>query len=708
MKKVILLTYFVFFQLLLVTAQSKVNFAIAQQIQKKNTAAIDVFIKGDVNRIKELIETNGGKFKRSAGNIVIANLTFPQIAIFLKSNGVERIEAYPQRTIPMNDTMLINNNVIPVHNGQSPLIQAYDGKGVVVGIIDTGLDFTHPDFIDSTGRSRVKFYWDQTKPYNGPYPPNGFDYGQEWDNIQIDSGKAIPGTDPHGTHVTGIAAGNGRAVNKYKGVAPAADIVAVSLDFKSDKATLVTDAVEFIYARAQLLGEPCVINASIGDYMGSHDGTDLQAQYISSLIDQKAGRAFVASAGNKGNSPIHLGYTVTSDTNFTFFSPSQGVIDIIMWGDTAAFKNINFAIGADEVTPAHSFRGRTAFTTITPNLGLIRYDTLFNNNGKRLGIVGSYGDVMEGDYSMEYFIIPDSMSYAWRLITTGSGKFDAWNTDNIFIGTLPSSTVMKDSVFYKKPDLNQTIVSSYQCLNNVITVGNYSNRKMYIDYNHNPYYSSGTPGKRFPTSSCGPTRDGRIKPDIIAPGDAMLSSLVLSLRTQYIAIIPTALTPEAYHVRDGGTSSAGPGVAGIAALYLQKYPTATAMQVKNAILGCARQDVFTNGTPNNSYGYGKADAFKTLTGCGITGIDANNNETVSLRIYPNPANNGSTIHVDVSLPSGMSIQRLEIYNEMGARVLMLNAPKAEIELTKQLAPGIYFCKLISNTHVVATKKLVIL
>jgi subtilisin family serine protease len=706
MKKIILLTYFVFFQLLLVTAQSKINFAIAQQIQKKNTTAIDVFIKGNVDRIKELLESNNGTFKRSAGNIVIAHLTFPQIAILLQSPGIERIEAYPQHTIPMNDTMLINNNVIPVHNGQSPLLQGYDGKGVIVGVIDTGLDFTHPDFIDSTGRSRVKFYWDQAQP-DGPNTPVDYGYGLEWDNIQIDSGKAIAGTDPHGTHVTGIAAGNGRAVNKYKGVAPGADIIAVSLDFSSLSPTIVAEAVDYIYSRAQLLGKPCVINASIGDYMGSHDGQDLQAQFIGSLIDQKKGRVFVASAGNKGNSPIHLAYTVTADTNFTFFKPSQGYVYIAMWADTAAFKNVKFSIGCDQLSPVYSFRGRTAFTDIIPNIGTMQKDSIYIN-GKRLGYVESYGDLVGGTYSMEYFITPDSMSYVWRLLLTGSGKFDLWNTDNIFNGTLPSSAVMKDSIFYKRPDFDQTIVSSYQCLDNVITVGNYANRKTYIDYNHNPYYGSGTPGKRYPTSSCGPTRDGRIKPDIIAPGDVMLSALVQSLRPQYIALLPTSITPEAYHTRDGGTSSSGPGVAGIAALYLQKYPTATAMQVKNAILNCSRQDAFTGTTPNNAYGYGKADAFKTLTACTITGIDAGNKEMLSFNIYPNPAGSGSTVHIDASLPTGTFIQRLEIYTEMGARVVTLSSPKAEIELTKQLAPGIYFCKLITNTQTVTTKKLVIL
>jgi hypothetical protein len=143
-------------------------------------------------------------------------------------------------------------------------------------------------------------------------------------------------------------------------------------------------------------------------------------------------------------------------------------------------------------------------------------------------------------------------------------------------------------------------------------------------------------------------------------------------------------------------------------LYLQKYPTATAMQVKNAILNCSRQDAFTGTTPNNAYGYGKADAFKTLTACTITEIDAANKEMLSFNIYPNPARNGATVHMDASLPAGTFIQRLEIYTEMGARVWTLSSPKTEIELTKQLAPGIYFCKLITNTQVVTTKKLVIL
>lgn len=704
MKKILVVTGFIFCQLLNVFAQSKANFSILQQIRKKNPEAIDVFIKGDPDRVRQLIGASRGTFRYAAGNITAARLTCTQIAMLLKNEAVERIEAYPQRSAPMNDTMLINNNVLPVHRGDFPLSQAYDGSGVVMGIIDTGIDFTHPDFIDDSGKTRVKFYWDQLQPVSGNTPAYG--YGQEWDAIQIDSGKAIAGTDGHGTHVAGVAAGNGMATGNYKGVAPAADLVVVNIDFGSTKATILTDAVDYIYSKAMILGKPCVINASLGDYNGSHDGRDLQAQMISNLINERSGRAFVAAAGNKGDSPIHLQHKVTADTNFTLFNPTGSPIYIEMWSDTADFRNVKFAVGADQFSPHYSFRGRTKFKDISSCLGIYAIDTLYKN-GKRLGTIESYGDLIGSTYSMIYYIVPDSATYKWRLITTGSGKFDLWNLNMLSSG-LPSSKVMPDSIFYKYPDLQQTMVSSFQCLDNVITVGNYTNRKSYIDYNHNLFYAKEIPGKRHSTSSCGPTRDGRIKPDIIAPGDMILSSLVQSLRPVLIAVNPSAITPEAYHVRDGGTSSAAPGVAGIAALFLQKNPQATAIQVKNAILNCARQDLYTGSVPNNQYGFGKADGFKTLSECTANTISKTELQTIAVSIFPNPAHTSSSIHVDISLPAGEVIRTFSIYNELGACVAQIASPKNRFQFNQPLPPGIYFCRLLSDTQVVTTKKLVIL
>ena len=213
---------------------------------------------------------------------------------------------------------------------------------------------------------------------------------------------------------------------------------------------------------------------------------------------------------------------------------------------------------------------------------------------------------------------------------------------------------------------------------------------------------------RHSTSSCGPTRDGRLKPDIIAPGDMILSSLVQSLRPVLIAVNPSALTPEAYHVRDGGTSSAAPGVAGIAALFLQKNPEATAIQVKNAILNCARHDLYTGSVPNNQYGFGKADGFKTLSECTANSISKTELQTIAVSIFPNPGHTGSSIHVDISLPPGDVIRTFSIYNELGACVFQIASPKNTFQFNQELPPGIYFCRLLSDTRLITTKKLVIL
>jgi subtilisin family serine protease len=679
-----------------------------------NTAAsteiIDVFVKGDISTIQQLTASVQGNFKYSAENIAAIKIPASALSTFIINNKIQRVEAYPPHTRPMNDTMLLNSNVIPVHNGQTPLTQTYDGTGIIIGLIDTGIDFTHPDLKDNLGNSRVKFLWDQNLAVasNTPLP---YGYGQEWNNTEIDLGLAAGSTDVdfagHGTHVSGIAAGNGLASGNYKGVAPNADIIMVALNFYGSSTTLISDAVNYIYAKANLLGKPCVINASIGDYYGSHDGLNLEAQLISNLINiQTNGTAFVASAGNAGNIPFHLGYTVTADTNFSFFSLSATSINFVIWADTNDLKNIQFSIGADQMSPTHSFRGRIPFSNIAAHLGVIKNDTLYNGSN-RIGIIQSYGDSIGGTYSMEFNIIPDSTSYDWRLITTGAGKFDLWNFDVVSSG-LPSLATMPDSIYYKLPDLNQTLVSSFQCLDNVITVGNYTNRKSYMDYTGSLYVdNTKIPGKRHPTSSAGPTRDGRIKPDIMSPGDMVVSTVVLSLVPTFASGAPNALSQDGFHIRGGGTSAASPGVAGIAALYLQKNPTANALTVKQAIISCTTQDIYTGSSlPNNFYGYGKVNAFTALTGCLVTEINENS-ITDKILIYPNPSSSGSTITISLSGKGLQNNTDLEIYNSIGQLIETEPISGTTIEI-KKLASGIYFCKLVHLGRIIATEKMIIL
>lgn len=704
-------TYSILFMLLILSinllSQSKMNFSLAQKVKSSSSEIIDVFVKGDINTIEQITASVQGKVKYSSGNIAAIKIPASALSSFVSNKNIQRIEAYPTHFKPMNDTMLFNNNVVPVHSGTTPLTQGYNGNGIVMGIIDSGVDFAHPDLRDSLGNTRIKYLWDQRLPVAPNTPVYG--YGQEWNNTGIDGGLAAASTDVdwygHGTHVAGIAAGNGLSSGTYKGVAYKSDLVIVAFDFYSSNPTILTDAVDYIYKKADTLGKPCVINASLGDYYGSHDGLDLQAQLIKNMMDAQPGRALVAAAGNAGNIPFHLGYTVTSDTNFTFFNVSGPSLYVAMYSDTSDFNNVEFAIGVDQLSPTHSLRGMTSFSNSASHLGIYIEDTIYNG-GNRIGIVQSYGDTANGVYTMEFNIIPDSASYVWRLATTGSGKFDVWNFD-VINSSLPSAATMPDSIYYKLPDLNQTIVSSFQCLDNVITVGNYTNRRGLLNYNSVMYIdSTRTPGLIHTSSSSGPTRDGRTKPDVSAPGDFVMSCTLLSILPGDAVTYPDYFDPGGYHTRGGGTSAASPGVAGIAALYLQKNPTATAMDVKNAITSCTTVDGFTGIVPNNQYGYGKANAFNALTGCIFTDVYSNPQNNTFL-IYPNPSTNGSVVTIEI--PNSQKNVKTEVfvYNALGEIVITELINSSNIEL-KTLPSGIYFCKLLQDGTIIATEKMIIL
>lgn len=709
MKKIITLTIsFLSFINIYTYSQNTCKMNFGTSLAANNTSQRDkhitLLVKGNISEIQKYVIQSEGKFINAIGNIASVTLPARNIKELASMHFVNRIETRnPHSKLkPLHDSMLVHNQVLPVHAGTPPLLQAYKGDNVVIGIIDTGIDFTHPDFRTSGGRTRIKFLWDQSLSTSNP--PMPYNYGREYDSAAIDNNLATLHLDStarlyagHGTHVASEAVGNGLAVNNYKGVAPNADIIFVAVDF--DNLNAIIDATKYIYTKAALLGKPCVINCSLGDDYGSHDGKDLQAQAIKTLITAQSGRSFVAAAGNSGNNAFHLGYTVSAiDTNFTWFT---GPAYIAMYGDTNNFKNIQFAIGADKPGPNYSFRGRTTFSTITPNLGVLLEDTIWNGTN-RLCTMLTYGDLVNGVYSMEFAIDPDS-SYNWRLITTGTGKFDEWSYD-VITANLGDTTIYPALKKYKQPDFNSTIVSSFQCLNEVITVGNYINRNQHVDVNASPQSTpSLIPGSLHASSGRGPTRDGRIKPDISAPGQYQMGSIVLSL------VYPSSsLAVGGKHRIGNGTSASSPTVAGIAALFLQSDPSAGWLDVKNGIINCARKDSFTGSSlPNNLWGYGKADAFATLTGCSTTDISNSLTSLEEFTIYPNPFHFETTLEINISAKTQNA--SLKIYDIIGQELKSFSIHNSEKLLIGRnaLPAGIYFCTLSNGGKTVCTKKMIV-
>lgn len=540
--------------------------------------------------------------------------------------------AYVEISTPklLSDSARAMHYVDSVHLGTAGLDQPYTGKGVIVGVVDTGLDFNHPDFLDTNGNTRVLRYWDQSMPVS-PNSPQPYGYGYVWDSTMINAGFCTSmDSGGHGTTVAGQATGNAGANGTNRGMAPDADIIIVETDFGLANWTLtVADACDYVFKVADSLGKPAVVNLSLGSYLGSHDGNDPAADYIETLIDEKGGRIVICAAGNSGNQEAyHVGNTVTSDTNFFWMTtnPSSSIgantVFFDLWADPSE-ATWDYSIAVDRPAPDWSEAGSTVFRNASASIGSIVLDTIRNSNNDILCTAQILIEQVYGAYHMQMLLEDcDSTSnppYLYRFNTTGSGSYDLWS--GAWIGfnhilddfELMSPAQYPNVVNYAGPDSTQSIVSSWNCSEKVISVANMKNRWSHIDRNLNTYISGGvSPGALSLNSSKGPNRHDVIKPDITAAGDISLCAAPFSFLNNPGNY--SAVDSSGWFARNGGTSMASPVIAGIAALYLERCPHASYSDFMQDLKTTAYQDNYTGITPNNAYGYGKAHALDLLLG----------------------------------------------------------------------------------------------
>jgi subtilisin family serine protease len=651
----------------------------------------DLLVKGDIPKLRSQYSASV-KVNYSIKDIASVNCYLQVIPQLLAEKVITCAEFTEARKRPLNDTMVVRNRIKPVKRGDPPFQQPYNGKGVVLGFIDTGIDYHHGDFKDANGKTRIAFIWDQY-PISGSPVPQPFNYGIEWRAGQIDSGScthtglAYYG---HGTHVAGIGAGNGRASGRNQGCASESDIIMVALDFGKSGPT-IADAAQYIFNKAAQMGKPCVVNASLGDYYGSHDGTDLEAQLIANMVAGTKGKAIAAAVGNAGNINFHVFTQVAQDTAFTWLdggNPGQ----YWCYGDTLQVKNLQFAIGAN----GNDFSdvGRTAFRSYDYSLNGTQSDTIWKN-GKRIGIVQISAAInSKGVYELYYEIDADSSGLLWRMETKGVGQHHAWNFDFVE-GPLPSSQQYPFIAKYRMPDSDYSMVSGFQCHEEIITVGNYVNRSKFYDVHGILRDDGENAGYLAPNSSSGPTRDGRIKPDISATGDGIFSSFPLPLLASLLVNTPSVVAQGSMHVISGGSSASSPVVAGLAALFLERHPEASNREIRNAIRFCAYQDAYTGGNlPDFHWGYGKLDGRKAMI-CAEPppplGLAEENLH--GIMASPNPF----TEKVKLSIPGGKG--RIDVFDSTGRLLFSNNFNGTEITLNSYGLPkGLIFVRVSSESN----------
>lgn len=613
---------------------------------------------------------------------------------------------------PMNNVERALTKVDWVQNGtQHSLPASYNGQGVVIGIVDVGFQLNNPNLYSADDcHYRVKRYWEQNN-FTGS-APSGYSYGTEFtDTSQMQTLNDVDGT--HGTHVVGIAAGSGLGTpgRMFKGVAPEADLVLVSIKYSNDtiggsalgdyivaNATII-DAYKYIFDYAASVGKPAVINLSWGMHTGPHDGTSLFDQATEGLVGK--GRILVGANGNDGENPMHFYHRFNQDTVGTIMIENnrqyrtRESIYSDFWGSANSSFSVKIKI-IDTLqnkiveTPFISSHSDTSYTfnyyADTSHFKIvIDCKKSFSENNKP-NITVSVDHQKQIKYAVLAYLCSDNSEvHGWnsgavREWTSGSfrNKLNKLNFEDSFIDGNTDYTASENGGTSKA----------------VISVGALAARSAYLNIKGKWINDSGyvIPPAAAAFSGKGPTTDGRIKPDVTAPGYDVPSSLNNKQIADWMldrTLLTTVFRNDTqYWTAFNGTSMAAPHVTGIVALMLQAYPELDAQDAASILRNTADADQITGQVPNNRYGYGRVNAYSAVVATlAKSGINLPKKEDLS--IYPNPVSNYFI------LPADKTFTSVSIINSEGKTVLFLTEgsfPTGRIDISG-LSSGAYVVKL---------------
>ncbi|MFA7274461.1 MAG: S8 family peptidase [Crocinitomicaceae bacterium] len=630
-------------------------------------------------------------------NIVSFKIPVNKMAEFLTFDGLNYVEI-AQKVQPSLNKVIPDIRADSVHQGYN-LPEKYTGKDVLIGVCDWGFDYTHPMYYDTAmTQTRILAAWDQYKT-SGPAPA-GFTYGTEYSTIPT---LLAAGSDTaniysyayHGGHCAGIAGGGG-AGTPFLGVAFEAQFLFAT--FLID-AGAVLDAYQWMQNKAIAEGKRLVINQSWGlHHIGNLDGTSLLSQAIDNYSAQ--GVVFVTSGGNNGDVNFHLEKQFSSDTLQTkvdFYSysanPNMWGQSISVWGeagnDFSLALNITNSSNVSLATTPF-FSSLTTLSTVEDTI-IIGTDTLFYK------LEMEAANPQNGRPHARFRVKNKNTSLRINLVATAAaGTVHFWNvtelTTDVGNWGMPFSAVGAGTVAGNK-DYG---IGEPACTNSTIAVAAYSSS----------YYSGSTllGGQIANFSSFGPTLDGRVKPDISAPGVSVGSAVSHFTDNPFTAATSIVFNGTTYKfTKISGTSMSGPAVTGVVALILDANPTLSANQVKEIIKTTARTDDKTGIIPAGGslrWGAGKVNAYAAVQ-LALNTVELKENEKENYIIYPNPAQ--GTLYLQGNLNGN---ETYEIVDFQGKLVDSGNITSTTVNI-ENLHPGVYIFRLKSSESVHVLKFLVV-
>jgi subtilisin family serine protease len=563
-----------------------------------------------------------------------------------------------------------------LHNNYPPV----RGAGAIVGIIDMGVDYTHPDFRHADGSSRILYLWDQ----NAPAPAyGGVPYGRAYTKAELDvalsSSILLHGdSEAHGTHVCGIAAGNGNAsLGWYTGIAPDADIIVVAA--RSQRALVpesvpVFDACTFIVEWAKSLRRPVAINLSLGWNSGGHSGETLLETGLDNLVRQP-GVVIVKAAGNEQELRIHAGGNFTPEP----LTPGQTIeLEMVVEDNNSLDDLIELWYDdEDRISVALKPPGSSPLDFVTPHT-----DRQFHTPAGNDVHVSFQHDEDAGDTMAEITLTHGEAAFmqpgTWKLllradqISKQGGRFDAW-----IERTVRGPFSREQTRFSAASADNTRTVSIPGNGRRIITVGSYITRSL--------GGFSLSDGHIASSSSRGPTRYGMQKPEIAAPGEGIVSA-----RSSQSGAPPYL---SSWYTIMGGTSMAAPHVTGAAALILSLRPDLTCEQVKQILQQTARRNGLAASAPDSAWGAGKLDVFAA----------AGKAFTVQFPRISNVSIGGGKVSWQTDLPTTSAVRyhqnrrRLQLGKNPGSQADFARSTNHTMDLSG-LDPGTYYCEILAFTE----------
>ena len=592
---------------------------------------VECILRYDDSSVLDDLESQGGEVisvltRRSA--IVSVPVSRAQSVAALK--GVRGI-ALSRTVKPTNDKAAAASRVDAVREGTG-LPYGLDGSDVVVGLFDVGIDPNHINFRDSEGNLRVSRVWHYETP---SAKATVYDTPQKISTFDSDTGS-----ESHGTHVAGVMAGSFHdtsdpAAPDYRGMAPGAELVIATGEGYNVQ---ILDGARRIAEYAASQGKPCVINLSFGDNLGPHDGSD---EFTEALNDIAAeyGAVMCLSGGNERDEAIAIVKQLTADDPrlstllvkgygevggyFQTYSP----IEIWTEDDTPFEVTLDIVSRSKPDEPVYSFTVPTAregyvtqgdnirnFLTNTGRMDLVtegtEFHTLFTNSfmGGKAGV-----DPYNGRYCalLNVYIEGRTASAVSRNFVKVTVKGEAGKKIFMYCDGSYMNFGNRNIPGLDVPDGYGTN-SNMACGKETFAVGSY----VTANHSESPYPFS-TIGEASYFSSYGETLDGRVMPDVMAPGQVIISSRNshMGKSATYLEYYPVVYTYKDNTTRKSydwtlcaGTSQASPHVAGIMALMRSANPSLSPSEIYDIV----RQTASDPDSELPGWGYGKVDAYEAV------------------------------------------------------------------------------------------------